>query len=48
MGLGKTVQIIAFLAAMSFSQKKLSGKRFGPVLIVCPTTGNHKPIRSCC
>lgn len=40
MGLGKTIQIIAFLASLSFSQRRIgSGRRFGPVLIVCPTTG---------
>lgn len=50
MGLGKTIQIISFLASMSFSQRRLrNGKRFGPVLIVCPTTGinvtNLKPMQ---
>ena len=46
MGLGKTIQIIAFLAAMSFSQRKVGGGgRFGPVLIVCPTTVMHQWVR---
>ena len=45
MGLGKTIQIIAFLASLSFSQRKLSGKRFGPVLIVCPTTVMHQWVK---
>ena len=46
MGLGKTVQIIAFLASMSFSQRKVSGgRRFGPVLIVCPTTVMHQWVK---
>ena len=40
MGLGKTIQIIAFAASMSFSCKSSGGRKFGPVLIVCPTTGN--------
>ena len=45
MGLGKTIQIIAFLASMSFSQRQVNhGKRFGPVLIVCPTTGKIRLI----
>ena len=49
MGLGKTIQIIAFLAAMSFSQRKIGGGgRFGPVLIVCPTTVMHQWVRELC
>ena len=40
------IQIIAFLAAMSFSQRKLNGgRRFGPVLIVCPTTVMHQWVK---
>ncbi len=40
MGLGKTIQVISFLAAMSFSQRRIDGgNKFGPVLIVGPTTG---------
>ncbi len=40
MGLGKTIQIIAFAASLSFSCKRPgSTRKFGPTLIVCPTTG---------
>lgn len=46
MGLGKTIQIIAFLASLSFSQRRIgSGRRFGPVLIVCPTTVMHQWVK---
>ena len=48
MGLGKTIQIIAFLAGLSVS-KLLSRHGYfrglGPVLIVCPTTVMHQWVR---
>lgn len=46
MGLGKTIQIIAFLASMSLSRSRMSnGKKFGPILIVAPTTVMHQWVR---
>ena len=44
MGLGKTVQVIAFLASMHLSQKRKNKdggtkSNYGPILIVCPATG---------
>ncbi len=45
MGLGKTIQIIAFAASMSFSCRRFgSSRRFGPLLIVCPTTGTYNSV----
>uniref|UniRef100_A0A1I8JJE9 DNA excision repair protein ERCC-6 n=1 Tax=Macrostomum lignano TaxID=282301 RepID=A0A1I8JJE9_9PLAT len=38
MGLGKTVQMIALLAGLSYSHNRLGGPRLGPVLIACPGT----------
>lgn len=41
MGLGKTVQVIAFLAGLDCSELLSDGGRFrglGPTLIVCPAT----------
>ena len=41
MGLGKTVQIIAFLTALQFSKIREIGNTYvglGPTLILCPST----------
>ncbi|KAK2714735.1 hypothetical protein QYM36_009077 [Artemia franciscana] len=48
MGLGKTVQIVAFLAGIAYSNlydKQLSIRGLGPVLIVTPTTVMYQWVR---
>ncbi|KAK8760808.1 hypothetical protein V5799_027924 [Amblyomma americanum] len=48
MGLGKTVQTIAFLAGLRHSRLHSPGDSFtglGPVLLVCPATVMHQWVR---
>ncbi|KAL3181666.1 hypothetical protein MRX96_008482 [Rhipicephalus microplus] len=48
MGLGKTIQTIAFLAGLRHSRLRTLGDSFtglGPVLLVCPTTVMHQWVR---
>lgn len=47
MGLGKTIQVISFLAGLDFSQLAASNeyRGLGPTLIVCPTTVLHQWVK---
>ena len=45
MGLGKTVQLVAFLASLLYSSKKHRSCKLKTALIVCPTTVMHQWVR---